>query len=92
MGKGASLGPEGRIVKLVRQTLPPSAAVRELGMDQPLQDAGLRSLDMVVLMLAVEAEFDLEIPQHQMTPENFSSVAAIGRLVTSLSPGAWPPG
>ena len=32
-------------------------------------------------MLAVEAEFDLEIPQQEMTPDNFRSVAAIGRLV-----------
>jgi len=40
---------------------------------------------MVTLMLAVEAEFDLEIPQDQMTPDNFQSVTAIGRLVASLA-------
>jgi acyl carrier protein len=85
MADGGSLGPEARIFKLVRHTLRVSPAVDALGADQPLQDAGLKSLDMVTLMLAVEAEFDLEIPQREMTPENFHSVAAIGRLVSSLS-------
>jgi acyl carrier protein len=85
MADGGSLGPEIRIFKLVRRTLPVSPIADGLGIDQPLQDAGLKSLDMVTLMLAVEAEFDLEIPQNQMTPDNFHSVAAIGRLVSSLS-------
>ncbi len=84
MADGGSLGPEARIFRLVRQTLP-AATAAELTTDQPLQDAGLKSLDMVTLMLAVEAEFGLEIPQRQMTPENFHSVAAIERLVASLS-------
>jgi acyl carrier protein len=85
MADGGSLGPEARIFKLVRQTIRASPTADGLGVEQPLQDAGLKSLDMVTLMLAVEAEFDLEIPQNQMTPENFHSVAAIGRLVSSLS-------
>jgi acyl carrier protein len=85
MADGGLLGPEARIFKLVRRSLPVSPSVEGLGLEQPLQDAGLKSLDMVTLMLAVEAEFDLEIPQQQMTPENFHSIAAIGRLVSSLS-------
>ena len=47
-----------------------------------LRDAGLTSLDMVNLMLAVEAEFDIEIPQSAMTPENFDTIAAIDALVS----------
>jgi len=46
-----------------------------------LREAGLTSLDMVNLMLAVEAEFDIEIPQSAMTPDNFDTVAAIDSLV-----------
>ena len=41
---------------------------------------------MVNLMLAVEAEFDLEIPQEEMTPENFRSIETIERLVEALAP------
>jgi acyl carrier protein len=37
---------------------------------------------MVTLMLGVEAEFDIEIPQSAMTPENFDTVAAIERLLS----------
>ena len=48
---------------------------------QNLRDAGLTSLDMVNLMLAIEAEFDVEIPQDAMTPENFDTIAAIDALL-----------
>ena len=83
MGEGGLPGPEDRIFGIVRQMLPAAAA--RLGADQSLQDVGLKSLDMVTLMLAIEAEFELEIPQQEMTPENFKSVAAIRELVASLS-------
>ena len=46
-----------------------------------LVDVGLTSMDMVNLMLAVEAEFDFTIPQPDITPENFQSVATLERLV-----------
>jgi len=55
---------------------------------QNLRDAGLTSLDMVNLMLAVEAEFDIEIPQEAMTPENFDTIAAITALVTVTAKAA----
>ena len=46
---------------------------------------GLSSLDTVNLMLAVEGEFDLFLPQVEMTPENFRSVLAIATLVDRLT-------
>ena len=52
------------------------------GSSDNLREAGLTSLDMVNLMLAVEAEFDIEIPQSAMTPDNFDTVAAIESLVS----------
>lgn len=51
------------------------------GLADNLREAGLTSLDMVNLMLAIEAEFDIEIPQSAMTPANFDTVAAIDALV-----------
>ena len=47
--------------------------------------AGLSSLDLVNLMLAVEGEFDLFLPEDRMTPDNFRSVAAIQALVATLA-------
>jgi acyl carrier protein len=52
------------------------------GSDDNLRDAGLTSLDMVNLMLAIEAEFDVEFPQSAMTPDNFDTVRAIEALVS----------
>ncbi len=53
--------------------------------EQNLTDAGLTSLDMVNLMLAIEDEFGIEIPQRQMTPANFRTIATIETLVASLA-------
>ena len=53
--------------------------------EQNLTDAGLTSLDMVNLMLAIEDEFGIEIPQRQMTPANFRTIATIETLVSTLS-------
>ena len=58
------------------------------GSDENLRDAGLTSLDMVNLMLAIEAEFDIEIPQSAMTPDNFDTVAAMDALVSVTAKAA----
>jgi len=50
-----------------------------------LRRSGLTSLDMVNLMLAVEDAFDIELPEAEMTPENFRSLAAIESLVRRLA-------
>ena len=53
--------------------------------DQSLSEAGLTSLDMVNLMLAVEDAFGIEIPQRRMTPANFRTIAAIEQLVSNVA-------
>ena len=58
------------------------------GSTDNLRDAGLTSLDMVNLMLAIEGEFDIEIPQSAMTPDNFDTVAAIENLVSVTAKAA----
>lgn len=88
MQQGVPAGWQSRIYGIVTSLMSRRELAADLAPDQPLYDAGLSSLDMVNLMLAVEAEFDLEIPQQHMTPENFRSVAAIGRLVEALVPVA----
>jgi acyl carrier protein len=58
------------------------------GTQDNLREAGLTSLDMVNLMLAIEAEFDIEIPQSAMTPENFDTISAIESLVSVTAKAA----
>lgn len=53
--------------------------------DAVLPELGLTSIDMVELMLAVEAEFDLTIPPVDITLANFSSIRAIDALVAKLT-------
>ena len=73
-----------RVAELVRQLLAKRAIDRTLGAEDDLGDSGLSSLDMVNLMLAVESEFDLTIPERDMRPANFRTIARIEALVASL--------
>jgi acyl carrier protein len=86
MADGSLTASNARICGIVRTMLTKRDFHGTLDVAQPLGDAGLTSLDMVNLMLAVEAEFDLEIPQDEMTPENFRSIETIERLVGALAP------
>lgn len=52
-----------------------------------LVDVGLTSLDLVNLMLAIEAEFDIMIPPAFLNPENFRSIEAISRMVEQVRAG-----
>ena len=71
-----------RIVTLVRDILAQNSISADVAADAKLVDIGLTSMDMVNLMLAVEAAFDFTIPQEMITPENFQSVATLERLVS----------
>jgi acyl carrier protein len=73
-----------RVAQLVRQLMAKRSIVRSVGHDDVLSECGLSSLDMVNLMLAVETEFDVKIPDRDMTPSNFRSIAQIDKLVGAL--------
>jgi acyl carrier protein len=72
---------QGRLLALVQSILKQNAIAADLEPATLLVDVGLTSMDMVNLMLAVEAEFDFTIPQSEITPENFQSVATLNRMV-----------
>jgi acyl carrier protein len=74
---------QSRLLALVKSILKQNAIAAELEPKTLLVDVGLTSMDMVNLMLAVEAEFDFTIPQAEITPENFQSVETLTRLVAS---------
>ena len=74
-----------QLVALVKHLLGPGAAIPEpFPVNQQLSDLGVSSLKMVNLMLAVELEFDIAIPQSDITPENFQSLASIESLVQKI--------
>jgi acyl carrier protein len=73
-----------RVTQLVRQIMAKRSIDRSVGYDDVLSEFGLSSLDMVNLMLAVETEFDIKIPDRDMTPSNFRSIAQIDKLVSAV--------
>ncbi|TYO64814.1 acyl carrier protein [Bradyrhizobium hipponense] len=72
-----------RIIKLVKGILEQNSLSTDVTAAAKLVDVGLTSMDMVNLMLGVEAEFDFTIPQSEITPENFQSVETLERMVTA---------
>ena len=79
---------EKRILALVKSILEANAIAAKLTPESLLVDVGLTSMDMVNLMLGVEAEFDLAIPQCEITPDNFQSVKTLqAMIVNQLKPG-----
>jgi acyl carrier protein len=72
---------ENRLLALVKSILDQNAIAAQLAPATLLVDVGLTSMDMVNLMLAVEAEFDFTIPQEEITPDNFQSVETLKALV-----------
>jgi acyl carrier protein len=70
-----------RILGLVKNILRQNAITAEVDAESLLVDVGLTSMDMVNLMLGVEAEFDFTIPQSEITPENFLSIGTLQAMV-----------
>jgi acyl carrier protein len=70
-----------RLLALVTTILRESSIIVDVSPGSRLFDTGLTSMDMVKLMLEIEAEFDLTIPQADITPKNFESVDTIERMI-----------
>lgn len=80
-----------RVIELVRssQRLPPD---EPLGADAFLLERGLAldSVALLELMLALEEGFELRIEDHELTRENFETVAALAQLIDRKLAGSPP--
>jgi acyl carrier protein len=79
--QAVNLSVQNRILALVKAILEQNSIASEVQPETRLVDAGLTSMDMVSLMLNVEAEFDFTIPQSEITPENFQSVKTLELMI-----------
>jgi acyl carrier protein len=70
------------VERLIRERSIPNGLA--IGRDHKLVELGLTSIDLARLVLMVEDEFDLMIPNNDMIPSNFRSVATITDLVSKL--------
>ena len=75
---------EQRIAGVVQRLLNEHSINRVAGTEEDLRQAGLSSLDMVSLVLSVEEEFGVMIPEGSIMPANFRSIRTISTLVESL--------
>jgi acyl carrier protein len=85
---GMTCSPTQKLTEIVERILVNNGIVRPVGTHDSLTEIGLTSVDMVNLMLAVEAEFDLSIPQAAIAPGNFRSIATINALIARLVPAS----
>jgi acyl carrier protein len=72
---------ENEIIKLIHEINP----FEEIQADTELIKSGiLTSMALFELIYLLENEFDIEIPEEQFVPENFSSVAIMMKSVEEL--------
>ncbi len=76
-----------KLIGLIRQFASGLPESGELALEAPLRDAGLTSIGAVKLMLAIEAEYNLTIPDAELTPENFATIRAIEAMIGRLRAG-----
>lgn len=78
----STLQTSSRINAIVGQFI---AQQDQIERDQDLQELGLTSMQMVNLMLSIEAEFDLTIPSGKLVPSNFRTIENIENLLRELA-------
>lgn len=88
MEDSASVTPRARLIAIVRKILGSNAASSPMPIDARFCELGLNSIKMVSLMLAIETEFDLAIPQDDITPENFTSIATVEAMIEKIMVGS----
>jgi acyl carrier protein len=81
--------PRERIIALVERILEWPTGTAPPSVTRRLNELGMSSMKMINLMIAIEVEFDLSIPQAEITPDNFDSIASVDAMVNRLleSPG-----
>jgi acyl carrier protein len=72
------------VTAVVRRMLAERSITGTVTADADLREIGLTSLDMIDLVLSVERELDLQIPEAQITLLNFRSIATIAALAAEL--------
>ena len=78
--------PRERVRGLVSGILASHGLDKPFSDDDTLAEVGLASVDMVALMLAVENEFRIEIPQSEITADVFRSVSTLEAMLRRVAP------
>ena len=60
----------------------------EIGADTLLQNAGVDSFSTVEIILYLERQYGVTIPDDKLVPENFKTLRSLAAIVLELSPKA----
>lgn len=72
---------DDRFIAIVRRHLPLLAATEDLSPEAPLSDLGLDSMATVGLVVELENELGVRLPEHSLTPATFADVATLWGVV-----------
>ena len=73
---------EGEIKKFITGNILSGDVV--VDRDTLLQDAGMDSYSMVEIILFIERQYHVSIPNDRLAPENFESIGAIARTIKEV--------
>lgn len=59
----------------------------DISEDQDLREIGLDSMNMISLLLDIEEQFSIVVPDELLTSDSFSTIKKISGIVESLSKG-----
>ena len=76
MSMGIETSSNAAVVDVVRRILQARAIAQPVLPHDDLREAGLTSLDMVSLVLSVESEFGVKIPEREITPATIETLVA----------------
>lgn len=90
-GKGGAMAgsdwPE-QFEDLLRHHLPDVDASQVVGSDDSLANLGLDSLATVGLLMELEEEFDIIVPDQMLTPDAFRTPGSLWGMVSGLRDGS----
>jgi acyl carrier protein len=79
-----NVSPQDRVFAVLQRLLTERSIGGSPGPNTNLLKFGLNSLDMLNLVLTIEVEFNITIPDSDITPVNLLSISAISSLVVRL--------
>jgi acyl carrier protein len=75
---------DGRVINAVQQVLTEHSISVQVHPDDSLFQVGLNSLDMLNLVLSLEAVFDVTIPEAEITIANLRTTSTLSSLIGRL--------
>lgn len=76
---------QDQIKQILTQNGRLAVPVENLADDADLFAAGLNSLAIVNVLMSIEEEFDIELPDELLSRRTFASIASITRVVAELT-------